>query len=318
MNMSSVHDVAKRTISSGAPRRASRRRPSRPARRLRRRAPRSARSKNAWCPARLVSRNGSAMAGFAPERNGCHLRHGAGAVLRIASERRHPQRAAPRQRRDVAHDRRGRDSGRPACARSPSGGRACRAVRARCSGDGDGVGRPSSNSRTARDDLARRAAHLQGRDRRQAADGAPTPSAPASESCAATTLPGTRARRQGVGAPLERGAVAHLDHEVGPQHRAPSATGSALPGIRPRRSSPSPGGIRWAGGAAGSAGAARQPGRSGRPARTAPRQPASAGDCERRCRRGATPSARRARPARPRRAVEPADEHDPPLGGNRR
>ena len=198
-----------------------------------------------------------------------------------------------------------------------SGARACRAVRTRCSGDGDGVGaaveqlahappRPPPADRSPagpRPAPGRRRADAE-RSRERVGGG--------------DAAAGHALGRQGVGAPLERGAVPHLDHEVRRRASPPSATGSAPHGTRARRSSPSRAGKAGRRAAAGAPRASRPPDRSVPPARTAPPPPASAGDC-----------ARRAVGEPPRqhvehgagavgRSVEPGHQHDARLGGQRR
>ena len=125
-----------------------------------------------------------------------------------------------------------------------SGARACRSVSARRIGEGPFSRSPSTSVRTRRRHQRRRAAHLQGRHRRQARRCAGAQRA-GQRVGAAAAAPGTSAAAERVGAPLERVAAANLDHQVGPEHRRPSATGSALREAPARRSSPSRAGRRW-------------------------------------------------------------------------
>ena len=101
-----------------------------------------------------------------------------------------------------------------------SGVRACRSVRTRCSGEAGPDGR---SSRARRADTTSAAGPLTWRAATGARpDGAPVPSAPASESAAAAPLPATRPAGESVGAPLERAAAPHLDHQIRPEHRHPA------------------------------------------------------------------------------------------------
>ena len=165
-------------------------------------------------------------------------------VLRIAGQRRHPQRAAPRQRRDVAHDRIGRilrrQHSRQVERRSRLTIGQCAGASARRSPRRQAL----QSAAQRRGHLGGRSAHLQGRNRRQ--PGGLTGAERASQRVGG----GGRTRRdaavaEGVGAPFEGVAASYLDHQVRSRASSPSATGSAPRGTRARRSSPCRAERRW-------------------------------------------------------------------------
>ena len=270
MNMSSVHDVANRTISSGSL-------PRMKSAALRASASASASpSTGREIEERLMSgqagelvRLGDGRLRARQERR--HLRDRAIAVLRVAGQGRHPQRAAPRQRRDVAHDRRGRIARRQHAReverrpRLTSGERPAHRRRR-------GVGRPSRNARTRRSPRAGGPLTCSAATGARP-DGAPVPSAPASESGAAADAAGDARAGQAVGAPLERGAAPDLDHQVGAEHRRPAPQVARLAELG--RVVVALVGRKGDGRASTGAAVAAGPGRTDRAGRTAPRRPAA-------------------------------------------
>ena len=205
----------------------------------------------------------------------------------------------------------------PASVRArSSGARACRSVSARRIGEGPFIRSPSTSARTAAATSA--GGPLTCRAATGARpDGAPVPSAPASDVGCRAAAPGTSARGEGVGAPLERVAAAHLDHQVGPEHRHPAPQEAGFAELRRvevtllRREAGRGRRCRRHGRTVGGVAAVRQDARHGGHLPAAP--------IARRCR----PAGHRRervehRPGALRSAVETTDQHQSALVGRRR
>ncbi len=102
-----------------------------------------------------------------------------------------------------------------------SGARTCRATSIRPSGDGDGVGRPSSSSRTARGDSGRRPADLESRHGCESARGARA-ECPGQRCGRRLGAGGHTSARQCVRAPGQRVAAPNLNHQVRREHGDPA------------------------------------------------------------------------------------------------